>query len=225
MGQMHLQRALDMPKGPATILATDVDNVRLDALRARFDPLAQKCNKRLVISNSANESLHEFVMRETDDCGVDDSIVCVPSAKVMEEAAQVLKHDGMLVLFAGVPNGTFAALNLSDVYLHNAQFTGTSGSALADQLSVIRSTLAGELSPNQSVAAIGGMEAAQAGIRAMMEGRYPGKIIIFPQISGLPLTSISELKTVASKVAERLKDGDVWTRDAESALIETYWKP
>jgi len=225
MGQMHLQRALEMPNGPATILATDVNDVRLDALRARFRPLARKCDKRLVISNSANESLYEFVMRETNQCGVDDSVVCVPSSKVMEETAQTLSHDGMLVLFAGVSNGTFASLNLSDVYLHNAQFTGTSGSALADQLSVIRSTLAGELSPNQSVAAIGGIEAALDGIRAMMAGRYPGKIIIFPQIRGLPLTSLPELKTTAPKVAEHLVAGDVWTRDTESALIEKFWKP
>ena len=40
----------------------------------------------------------------------------------------------MLPLMAStVPNGTFAPLDLSDVYLHNAQFTGTSGSTLDDQ--------------------------------------------------------------------------------------------
>lgn len=41
----------------------------------------------------------------------------------MADAAAVMGPDGMFVLFAGVPNGTHAPLNVSDVYLHNAQFT------------------------------------------------------------------------------------------------------
>jgi len=90
----------------------------------------------------------------------DDVIVCVPVAALMADAATLMAPDGMLVLFAGVPNGTLAPLNLSDVYLNNAQFTGTSGSAIDDQATVIRKTTAGELSPNRSVAAVGGIEAA-----------------------------------------------------------------
>ena len=144
---------------------------------------------------------------------------------VMADAATLMAPDGMLVLFAGVPNGTLAPLNLSAVYLHNAQFTGTSGSTLDDQATVIRKTSAHELSPNRSVAAIGGMDAARDGIRAMMEGRYPGKIVIFPQISGLPLIGLAELKDAYPDVASRLGPGDVWTPAAEHALIERFWQP
>ena len=43
------------------------------------------------------------------------------------------------------------------------------------------------------VAAIGGMNAAQAGIEAMMDGRYPGKIVIFPQIPELPLMGLDAM--------------------------------
>jgi len=111
------------------------------------------------------------------------------------------------------------------VYLHNAQFTSTSGSTLADQAAVIRKVLAGELSPNQSVAAVGGIEAALDGIRAMMEGRYLGEVVIFPQISGLPLTCLANLKTVVPDVAARLAPGDVWTREAGASLIELLWEP
>jgi len=152
-------------------------------------------------------------------------VLCVPSTEVIAEAAQTLSPDGMVVLFAGVPNGTLVPLNLSAVYLHNAQFTGTSGSTLADQRAVIRRAAAGELSPNQSVAAVGGIEAALDGIQAVIEGRYPGKVVIFPQISGLPLTGLPDLKTVVPAVAERLAPGDVWTREAEAMLIELLWEP
>jgi hypothetical protein len=74
----------------------------------------------------------------------------------MAEGGRVMKPDGMLVFFAGVPNGTLAPLDLSNVYLHNAQYTGTSGLTLQDQRLVMDRALAGALSPGRSVAAVGG---------------------------------------------------------------------
>jgi threonine dehydrogenase-like Zn-dependent dehydrogenase len=225
MGQMHIQRAIELPGGPRVLIATDVNDERLEVVRRQFAPLAEEHDKRLILINpsQASQSLRDLVMHETGGAGADDVIVSVPAAALMADAATLMAPDGMLVLFAGVPNGTLAPLNLSDVYLHNAQFTGTSGSALDDQATVIRKTFAGELSPNRSVAAIGGIEAARDGIRAMMEGRYPGKIVIFPQISGLPLISLAELKAEYPDVAAKLGPGDVWTPAAEQALIERFW--
>jgi len=226
MGQMHIQRAIEVPNGPKTLIATDVNDQRLAVVAQQFAPLVEQHGKRLITVNpqSSGESLRDLVLRETGGAGADDVIACVPSAALMADAATLLAPDGMLVLFAGVPNGTLAPLNLSDVYLHNAQFTGTSGSALADQATVIRKTIGHELSPNRSVAAVGGIEAARDGIVAMMEGRFPGKIVIFPQISGLPLTSIADLKATYPDVAAKLAPGDVWTPAAEQALIERFWR-
>jgi threonine dehydrogenase-like Zn-dependent dehydrogenase len=225
MGQMHIQRAIEMQNGPSTILATDVNPVRLEVLNQRFTQLASQRNNRLVISDSNKEPLIEFVQRETDHQAADDGVVCVPSAEIMAETAQVLKRDGMLVLFAGVPVGTYARLNLSKTYLHAAQFTGTSGSALADQVLIINAAQDGFLAPAKSVAAIGGMEAAYEGICALMEGRFPGKIVIYPQLSGLPLVGLPELKNKTPLVANYLDEDGGWTREAESALIELFWKP
>ena len=226
MGQMHIQRAIELPSGPQTLLATDVNDERLAVVARQFTALAEQHDKRLITINpqSSAETLRDLVLRETDGRGADDVIVCVPSAALMADAATLLAPDGMLVLFAGVPNGTLAPLNLSDVYLHNAQFTGTSGSALADQAAVISKTVAHELSPNRSVAAVGGIEAARDGIVAMMEGRFPGKIVIFPQISGLPLTSIADFKARYPELGAMLAPGDVWTPAAEQALIERFWR-
>ncbi len=225
MGQMHVQRALELPNGPATILATDINTGRLGVLDARFRPLAEKRHRQLLLANTAHQSLVEWVMDSTGGRGADDVLVCVPSAQVMTEAADAMSPDGMLVLFAGVPNGTVGPLNLCNVYLHNAQLTGTSGSTLQDQAAVISSALAGELSPNQSVAAIGGILAAREGIEAMMEGRFPGKIVIYPQIRDLALTSLADLKKIAPRTAGCLAPGDVWTRAAEAALIGSMWNP
>lgn len=227
MGQMHVQRAIELPEGPRTIIATDVNDARLAALEQLFQPLAREKGRRLITLNpgAGGESLRDLVLRESGGAGADDVIVSVPVAALMAEAATLMSPDGMLVLFAGVPNGTLAPLKLDDVYLHNAQYTGTSGSRLSDQELVIQKTVAGALSPNRSVAAVGGIEAAHDGIRAMMEGRYAGKVVIFPQISGLPLTGLAELKERYPDVAAKLGPGDVWTPEAEQALIEHFWRP
>ena len=226
MGQMHVQRAIELKNGPNLIIATEVNEMRLAALAEMFAPLAEAQGKQLITFNPATEadSLRDFVLNATDQIGADDVVVCVPVAPLMSEAGTYLAPDGMLVLFAGVPNGTMSALEMSSVYLHNAQFTGTSGSALADQATVIAKTVAGDLSPNRSVAAVGGMEAARDGVEAMMEGRYPGKVVIFPQISGLPLMSLAELKEKYPNVAEKMAEGDVWTSAAEAALVEAFWQ-
>ncbi len=226
MGQMHVQRAIELPNGPKLVIATEVNDNRLQAVKERFAPLAAKHGVELLVYNPTNsdQSIYEFVMQATDHIGADDVVVSVPIAPVMAEAATLLNPNGMLVFFAGVPNGTLAPLDFSPVYLHNAQFTGTSGLTIDDQAQVMHKALDGSLSPARSVAAIGGMNAAQAGIEAMMDGRYPGKIVIFPQIPNLPLMGLDELAEKLPDVAAKLGEDDVWTNEAEEALIEAYWQ-
>lgn len=226
MGQMHVQRAIELPNGPRLIIATEINDDRLQAVLERFEPLARKNGRELLIFNpmSSDSSLRDFVFDATDQLGADDVVVSVPHAGVMTEAATLMNPNGMLVFFAGVPNGTMAPLDLSAVYLNNAQFTGTSGLTLDDQRMVMERALDGSLSPGRSVAAIGGMNAAQDGIEAMMDGRYPGKIVIFPQIPDLPLLGLDDLATELPEIAEYLGEGNVWTVAAEEALIETYWQ-
>lgn len=225
MGQMHVQRAIELPDGPRLVIATEVNENRLQAIWTRFAPLADKNDVEFLVYNptTAEESLYDFVMRATDHIGADDVVVSVPVASLMAEAATLMNPNGMLVFFAGVPNGTLAPLDFSPVYLHNAQFTGTSGLTIEDQAQVMHSALDGSLSPARLVAAIGGMNAARDGIEAMMSGKYPGKIVIFPQIPDLPLMGVDELAEKLPEVAIQLGEGGMWTSEAEEALIEAYW--
>lgn len=226
MGQMHVQRAIELPNGPRKIIATEVSDQRLQALHDRFAPLAADNGCELMIFNPQNNplSLYDFVMSATDQKGADDVVVSVPIADVMAEGNTFMNDNGMLVFFAGVPNGTMAPLNLSTVYTHNAQFTGTSGLSIDDQTLVLDQVSEGTLSPGRSVGAIGGMKAAKEGIRAVIEGTYAGKIIIFPQFHDLPLLGLDELREKLPEVGEKLDSNDMWTLEAEQALFELYWK-
>jgi threonine dehydrogenase-like Zn-dependent dehydrogenase len=226
MGQMHVQRALELPDGPRLVIATEISDDRLQTLKDMFTPLAQKNGRTLAFFNptTSDQSFHDFVMEVTDNQGVDDVVVSVPVASLMEEGDTVMKPDGMLVLFAGVPNGTMGAVNLSNVYLSNAQYTGTSGLTIDDQASVMARRVAGTLSPGRSVAAIGGLETAAEAIESVIEGKYPGKVVIFPQIHNLPLTGLKELRERLPQVAEKLGEDLMWTNEAEQALIEAMWE-
>jgi threonine dehydrogenase-like Zn-dependent dehydrogenase len=217
MGQMHLERALRMPGGPKTAIGSDLDAERLAAARARLEPIARASGRRLL--TTAGPDLAKIVRDETASRGADDVIVTAPTAAAVVSAAGLMARDGMLVLFAGLPVGTRASLDLSPVYLYGAQYTGTSGSRIADQELVVRKTKAGQLAPGRAVAAVGSMEAAPEGLRALMEGRYAGKIVIFPQLRGLPLTSLEDLAARDADFGAALGPGGTWTTDAEAVLF------
>lgn len=223
MGLMHVQRAIQQADGPRTIVATEVSDDRLKSLEDRLAHLAESNDCELVTFNSqtAQESLHDFVMRITDGRGADDVVVSVPISAVMAEADTVMSPDGMLVFFAGVPNGTLAPLNLSAVYLDNAQYTGTSGLTIHDQQQVVDLAERGELSPGSIVGAVGGMRAAKNGLQALVDATYSGKVLVFPQVHDFPLTGLDELKDVLPEVAALLGPGDTWNAEAERAFFDS----
>lgn len=224
MGQMHVQRAIEKKNGPSTVIVTDINDQRLAEIEQRFAPLTQANNCQLLTFNPTkqDQGLPEFVMSQSQGDGADDVIVCVPNAGIMAESASFMKKDGMLVLFAGVPNGTLAPVDFSSVYLNNAQYTGTSGLTIEDQTVVMQNALDGNIAPAVCVAAIGGMNVAKSGIEAMIDARFPGKILIFPQITNLPLLGLDELAEQLPTVAEKLGAGNTWNIEAERALFEAF---
>ena len=202
MGQMHVQRAIEHKSGPGPIIATEVNAERLATLQERFVPLAESKGKKLYVINPVEEAgaLAELVEKASNGRGADDVVVCVPVAKLMTEGASLMSRDGKLVFFAGVPRGL----------------------RIEDQELVLDRALANSLSPDLSVAAIGGMKTAKEAYQALIDGRYPGKITIYPQIHDMPLMGLDELKDTMPEVAEKLGPGNAWTQEAEKALFE-HW--
>jgi threonine dehydrogenase-like Zn-dependent dehydrogenase len=224
MGQMHLERALSLPGGPRLVIGVDLDAERLAAAKTRLEPVATARRRELVMEHLGPEpdALAALVRRYTGGKGADDVVVTAPSARAVVAAAEAMAPDGMLVLFAGVPVGTRAALDLSPVFLHGAQYTGTSGSRIADQALVVEKTLGGQLEPRRALAAVGGIEAARDAIEALVEGRFPGKIVIFPPLRDLPLTPLDELSRAEPDVAAALDASGAWTTEAEARLFARH---
>jgi L-sorbose 1-phosphate reductase len=86
-------------------------------------------------------------------------------------------------------------------------------------------TLQGQLEPARALGAVGGMGAARDSLEALVEGRFAGKIVIYPHLQDLPLTSIADLAMRDPDVGARLDPSGAWTTAAEAALFARYWRP
>ncbi|MDW8105376.1 MAG: zinc-binding dehydrogenase [Armatimonadota bacterium] len=222
MGQMHVQRAIQLPQPPALIVATDVDAVRLEAVRERFAPTAERRGIRFVALNPKEldpQVFHQRLLELTDGKGFTDIVNMVPVAEVVADSARLLADGGVYNIFAGVARGVKACLDMNAICGRGVRFFGSSGSSLADIRLTLEQMESGQLQTRASLAAIGGMRAAHEGIRALMEARFPGKTVIFPQIPDLPLMSLAELKERFPTVYAKLEGGRFWTKEAEEELL------
>ncbi|MFM7323236.1 MAG: alcohol dehydrogenase, partial [Armatimonadota bacterium] len=217
MGQMHVQRALSLPNPPRRIVATDRHDHRLAALVERNAEVARARGVDLVVVNVRTAP---FDPKDHAPDGYDDIVVMVPDIAAVEGAWKCLADSGVLNVFAGVARGTTARLDLADVATRNVRVVGTSGSRIADMVAVLEKTAEGSLDTQASLAAIGGMEAFRDGLEAVRSSRFPGKTVIFPHLSNLPLTGLEGLESIRPDVANRLRPGGLWSRAAESRLLE-----
>lgn len=219
MGRMHVQRAIQLAEGPATIVCTDVSDLRLDDLCISFGEEAKAQGIEFVCLNPMNKEDYAAGMARFEEQGFDDVIVLAPIPAVISDAARYLAPQGVMNVFAGVARGTMAELDLSDVYLKDVRVVGHSASTINDLRLMLHQAETGDLSPNRSVAAIGSLSAARDGLRSVQDAVFPGKVVIFPHIKEMPLTPLPELKDKMPSVYARLKDGREWTVEAEKEFL------
>lgn len=219
MGQMHVQRAVRLPHPPATILATARTPHRLTELAATIGPEARARGLDFTCLSLSDPDYTEQVAAMAG-AGFDDIIVLAPSTSAIAAAAGHLAPAGVMNVFAGLKRGTIVLLDLSGVYLKNVRFIGHTASTIDDLKHMLHQTEAGYLSPNRSVKAVGSLSAARDGLEAVRDARFPGKVVIFPQIKDFPLTPLPELKERLPSVYAKLKDGHEWTIEAEKEFLE-----
>jgi threonine dehydrogenase-like Zn-dependent dehydrogenase len=219
MGRMHVQRAIDFSNPPSTIVCTDVSDMRLGELCDAFASDAKAKGIEFIYLNPMNKADYEAKMSALKQTGFDDIVVLAPVAPVIADAATYLAPNGVMNVFAGVPRGTLASLDLSGTYLSNTRVIGHSASLMSDFELVIDKTNGGELSPNRSVAAIGSLTAAKDGLQAVKDAALAGKVVIYPNIKEMPLTRLEELKEKMPIVHAKLNQHGEWTNEAEEEFL------
>ena len=225
MGRMHLQRMLEMQDGPRRILVSESNLVRNPEITADFEPLAAERGIELAVLNPRQMPPHAYEAAVADFRGAggfDDIIVIVANVSAIESAMPHLAPDGMLQIFGGLGRGTMAQLDLSNVYLGRAQITGSAGSTIRDQGAVLDKVFISQLSTAAAVAAIGGIDAARDGMQGLMDGRFPGKMVIYPQVESFPLTALADLRSAAPTVYDLLGPRGDWTREAEAEFLRRF---
>ena len=151
--------------------------------------------------------------------GFDYVVVLAPIPAVIADAATYVAPGGVMNVFAGVGRGTMASLDLSDAYLKGIRVIGQSASSIDDLKFTLAMAQSGRLSPNRSVAAVGSLSAARDGLRAVQDQVFPGKVVVFPNIKEMPLTTLSELKEKLPTVHAKLASGREWTVEAEQEFL------
>ncbi|MDZ4200495.1 MAG: alcohol dehydrogenase, partial [Kiritimatiellia bacterium] len=206
MGVMHVVRNLCRGIPEISLIATDVSDERLDALRRIAAPSAETHRIPVRFINSkAGLSAGP----------ADYQVIMAPIPQLVAAAVVSACPGGRLNIFAGIPVDRYGDIDL-DLYIANGlYFIGTSGSLLEDMKIVLENVRRGDLDTNVSVAAVTGLDGAVDGIRAVETQSIAGKIMVYPRCHGLGLTPLDRLP---EKIRSKLRD-DLWTREAEDALL------
>ncbi len=218
MGQMHAQRAVRQQDPPATILCTARTPDRLQTVEETIGPDARNRGIDFVCMSLSDEDYAERLAQIAGD-GFDNIIVVAASTQAVEDAAAYLAPGGVMNVFAGLKRGTMVSLDLTPVYRQNIRFIGHTSSTIDDLRLMLQQTESGQLAPNQSVSAVGSLTALREGLQAVKAARFPGKVVIFPQINDFPLTPLPELKQKLPSVYAKLRNGREWTVEAEQEFL------
>lgn len=220
MGQMQLFYALTRPNPPAQVVVVDRHPERLEPLRALGTPLAQSAGIELQFycNTNADSETQQAHLKSLCPHGFDQIMLLASSADAVALCYPLLTDGGVLNLFAGIPKGQKVALDLTPLASRHMRLLGSSGSTMDDIAECLRLVAQGALPARKVIGAIAGLNALPDALRAVQEHRYPGKIVVFPQLPDLPLLGLQELTTHLPAVYAQLEDGRYWTKAAETAL-------
>jgi len=203
LGLMHIEKGIR--DGAARVVVSEMRADRLAKVRSSLGGLAKKLGVDLICVDTSKEPLEKYLPKRS----ADDVIVLAPVAKAAEAALEYLGKNAYFNMFAGFESRDRAwmQLNLNDMHYGGWTMIATSGSPIEALRRALDDAAAGRIDPNNSVAAIGGINAVSEAVHHTHEGTYPGRIVIYPQIE-LPLTPVEKLTA----------DGR-WTNKAEEKLL------
>jgi threonine dehydrogenase-like Zn-dependent dehydrogenase len=225
MGLGFIDYAIHRERKPKLLVVTDIDESRLKRA-AELLPVqeAEKQGVKLVYLNmSAISRPAAALLSYTDDYGFDDIFLLAPDVSLIEQADEILAHDGCLNFFAAPPMRSLKApLIFYNVHHNSAHLVGVAGGNTDDLREALEMITSKTINPAIMVTHIGGLDAARAATLALPD--IPGgKKLIYTHIS-LPLTAIADfgaqrspLFTALDKICRR--NGGLWCAEAERYLL------
>lgn len=224
MGQMHTQMAVENPNGPSRILVSDLDSNRIENVKRQLKDTIAARNIEFVAVNPSEMTPEEFEKVVTDFApeGFDDIVMLVPVVPILVSAAKHLGKDGLMNIFAGIPAGKMADLDVSGIARAGMRFVGSSGSKTAHLRHTLELAESGKLKPVTALAAIGGMKDLKKGLDAVINARFPGKTVIFPNCTDMPLVAVNELDKLGNDIAATVDAAGYYTMATEEAIKNNF---
>ncbi len=209
MGQMHVLRDVCLKAAGVSVVGTDFDDVRIETLRKKAEPLAKANGVSLRLVNTQTTPLNEQFSYIA---------LMAPIGALVASAIQDSDDGAIINIFAGIPAPTKHALDLDSYLAKRCFMFGTSGSTIEDMRIVLRKVEHEGFDTNASVDAISGMAGAIDGIASVENRTLAGKIIVYPMLHDVGLIPLGELASYFPTVAAQL-DAGKWTRAAEQELL------
>ncbi len=209
MGQMHVIRNVCCGAVGISVVASDVDDARLEALLHKAGPMAKSRGVSLTATNPK---------KAPSSATFTYFALMAPVGALVADAIAHAADGALINIFAGIPAPTRHELDL-DAYIARRCFMfGTSGSSIRDMEIVLGKLTDGSLDTNCSVDAVCGMAGAIDGLAAVENRTLAGKIIVYPQLHDLGLTPLNQLAARFPSVAAKLQGG-AWCKAAEEELL------
>jgi len=207
---MAMVRAIASSRAGAIVEGGVRNAARGQALAERVAPFASARGVRTRLFNPAQEK---------PQGAVDYCFLMAPAPELVQEAIADAAPEGIVNVFAGIPADVACAIDLDAYADKRLYFIGTSGSTLEDMRIVLAKVVGGTLDTNLSVGAVSGMAGAIDGLGAVRDRTVAGKIIVYPQLTELPLLDLDALAARFPSVGAKLDRGG-WTKAAEDELLQ-----
>ena len=226
MGLAALDYAIHCDRRPSLLVITDIDEARLERAKSIYTvEEAAKYGIELHYVNTRMENATEYLRELSGGTGYDDVICFAPVPAVIQQADDILGHDGCLNFFAGPTDPNFKVpFNWYNVHYQYTHVVGTCAGNTSDMQEAIEMMNAGRLNPAALVTHIGGLNAA-AETTLNLPSIPGGKKLIYTQIE-LPLVAIADFEEKGKTdpmfaELDRLckANKNLWNPEAEKYLL------
>lgn len=217
MGQLAIDFALNGPVNPKNLVVTGLTTDKVDRVRELYP----STSKTTVIVESVDDVDNQVeYLQELIQDKFDDIFIMVPNDQLVNDASNLLAHDGCVNFFAGPQSPDFeATINLYDIHYSSTHYVGTSGGNTDDMREAIELIESGKVNVEKIVTHILGLNDV-ADTTLNLPDIPGGKKLVYTH-KNFPITAldtidpISELGTIIHNT-----DG-LWSKEAEEYIINT----
>ncbi len=177
MGRMNVEVALI--GGAGTVICSDPLESRRAKTEALFADRARKSGAAL--HTAAPERIAEVAALVSGGKGVDDLIIAVGAAPVIEASLPLLAKGGSASIFAGLTKGAEkVVIDANSVHYNETCISGSSGGTAWDIGRTLRWMADGGINAAPHIAKIGSMSQALELIEDVRRQRLDGKAVLYP---------------------------------------------